>query len=72
METKSNLLSDVSGERTLQIHFEILRLTVCQHCLNVLTCCLAAIECVNLILTKCVVVEKFKFLIWSTALFTEI
>ena len=72
VETKCNLLFDVSGELTLQIRFEILRLTVAQHCLNVLTCCLAAFECVTLLLTKCVVVEKFKFLIWSTALFTKI
>ena len=37
--------------------------------INVLS---ALFECVNLILTKCVVVEKFKFLIWPTALFTKI
>ena len=37
VETKCNLLLDVSGKLTLQIRFEILRLTVCQHCLNVLT-----------------------------------
>ena len=47
LETKCNLSSDGLGKHSLQIRFQIERLMVCQHCLNVLTCCLAASECVK-------------------------